>query len=380
MLQLRGLTMLKTRRVVFEDVFRAGDCATLEFLRELTAKRRPIEESVNQTSSITEAIERERSGGLTSTHEQDLYKLEQYLPLLEDLIHVSDSSSNKIRINEWISQLKIQWTSALNSSSFLKPRNTTFYQINSLQFEHGMCLFLYAGILHDQALEVLSKDLVMSATLLRKAAGVYDYLASLVLPLLLPLLSSERPMEITHQICSVMGLVCLAEAQAVTIKRAEVKGSTAGVLAKLHFGVAQFLEEAIIALQLGCRDLKQISSKFVDFISSSEALHELRGYRYLADSYRLTSQLGIAIGLLSHGLNRAQKKTPEEQAWKLIFKAEVNEVTELQKKYKDENDFLSREKVPLEHELPQPECKKIVSYTPYQPQATSLGRELCFNL
>ncbi|KAL8161331.1 hypothetical protein V2J09_012820 [Rumex salicifolius] len=380
MLQFKELTKLKTKRIVFEDVFKAGDCATLELLKELSAKRRLIEESINQTSSITEAIAREMSGGLTSRHEQDLHKLDQYLPLLGYFIQHVDSASNKLRMDQWISQLKIQWTSALNSSYFLRPRNTTFYQINSLQFERGMCLFLYGGILRDWALEVLSEDLVQAATLFRKAAGVYNYLASQVFPSIMPILSSERPIEVTLDICSTLSLVCLAEAQVVAIKRAEGRGSPPGLLAKLHFGVSQYLQEAHVALQLGCIDSKQMSPQFVDFLSSSKALHELCGYRYLAVSYRLAGQHGIAIGLLIHGLNTAQKKLPEEQAWKLIFIEEINEVSELQKKYEDENNFLAREKVPLEHELPPLERKKIVDFAHYEPRLLEMGGELSFNL
>ena len=115
-------------------------------------------------------------------------------------------------------------------------------------------------------------------------------------------------------------------------------------------------------------------------MSTCKTLHELRGYRYLADSYRVAGQFGIAIGLLRYGLSNAQKKPPEMHVWASVFKADVSKVSELQKKYEEENNFLSREKVPLEHELPPPEHKKIVSFTPYLPQASPMGRELCFNL
>lgn len=53
-------------QIVFEDVFSARDPATLEHLKELSSRRRVIEESINQSSFITEAIAREMSGGLTS--------------------------------------------------------------------------------------------------------------------------------------------------------------------------------------------------------------------------------------------------------------------------------------------------------------------------
>ena len=55
---------------MFEDKYAACDSATLEQLKELSARRRAIEESINETSFITEAIAREMSGGLVSRIEQ----------------------------------------------------------------------------------------------------------------------------------------------------------------------------------------------------------------------------------------------------------------------------------------------------------------------
>lgn len=58
------------RQIVFEDAYGASDSCTLEQLKELSSKRRLIEESINESSSITEAIAREMSGGLTSHSQQ----------------------------------------------------------------------------------------------------------------------------------------------------------------------------------------------------------------------------------------------------------------------------------------------------------------------
>lgn len=57
---------------VFEDKFIARDSGTLEQLKEITSRRRVIEESINETSSITDAIAREMSGGLSSHTQQVL--------------------------------------------------------------------------------------------------------------------------------------------------------------------------------------------------------------------------------------------------------------------------------------------------------------------
>lgn len=55
---------------MYESVFLAHDSGTLEQLKELSSKRRAIEESINKSSNVTEAIAREISGGLTSHFEQ----------------------------------------------------------------------------------------------------------------------------------------------------------------------------------------------------------------------------------------------------------------------------------------------------------------------
>lgn len=56
-------------------------------------------------------------------------------------------------------------------------------------------------------------DLVQSATLFRKAAGVYQHLAEFILPFLRPKPAIKQPPEYVAGVASVMSLLCLAEAQ-----------------------------------------------------------------------------------------------------------------------------------------------------------------------
>lgn len=172
---------------------------------------------------------------------QDLHKLKQYLPLLENLVFHVDLVSSNQQIARSTSELRIRWSSALSSSSFFNLMGPKFYQIDNLRFELSMVLVLYGAILRERALEVLPSgwdycltsllqfyeciaycasnylrdtvDLVQSATLFREAAGVFLYLSKEVLPSLQPALSAERPPEATSSMSTVMSLICLAEAQ-----------------------------------------------------------------------------------------------------------------------------------------------------------------------
>lgn len=84
---------------------------------------------------------------------QVIHKLDQYLPLLENLIFHVDKVSSNFQIVQWTSNLKIRWASALTSSSFLK--GPKYFQIDNLRFELGMTIFLYGAILRQRALELL---------------------------------------------------------------------------------------------------------------------------------------------------------------------------------------------------------------------------------
>ncbi|KAE8100756.1 hypothetical protein FH972_018619 [Carpinus fangiana] len=378
MLRFPDPMKLKTKKIVFEEVYAARDSATLEQMKELSSKRRVIEDSINESSSITDAIAREMSGGLTSHLQQDLHKLEEYLPLLENLIFHTDLISSNGRMVRWTSDLKIRWTSVLGSSSFFNLRGPKFFQIDNLRFELGMALFLYGAILRERALEVLPTDLVQSATFFREAAGVYHHLANEVLPSLLPALPADRPLEAISSVSTVMSLICLAESQAVTIRRAEEKGTAIGLLAKLHHGVVQLLDEADGILNTATRECRDISSRFVEFILSCKSLHELRSQKYLAEGLKIAGQVGVAVGVLGQALINAKKSMPGEELWKSVFRKEIDDASAMLRKFKYENEFVWHEKIPSGDELPLPEGNKIVSIILYRP--IRWERELAFKI
>ncbi|KAI3423498.1 BRO1 domain-containing protein [Psidium guajava] len=368
MLHFPDPAKLKTKKIVFEEVFAALDCGTLEQLKELSSKRRAIEETINATSSITEAIAREMSGGLTSQNQQDLQKLEQYLPLLGNLVFHVDMASSNTQMVRWVSNLRIQWASALTGTlSFLNLMGPKYFQVNDIRFELGMNLFLYGAILRERALEVMPDDLVQSATLFREAAGVYHHLSHGVLSSLQSADSVQRPHEATSSFTTVMSLICLAEAQIVTIMKAEEKRTTAGLLGKLHYGVSEFLDEATCLLNPRTSELKDISARLLEYISSCKALHELRSQKYLAEELRTAGQVGVAIGVLSEALINAKKRSPGEESWKVIVQKEINEAAETLRKLENENEFVWHEKIASGDELPLPQGSRIVKIIPYHP-------------
>ncbi|KAL7132534.1 hypothetical protein ABFS83_12G080500 [Erythranthe nasuta] len=359
MIYCPNLTKLKTKPIVYQKVISSRDSSTREYLTELSTKRKAIVDYVDEN---------------TSNSEQDIQKLEDYLPSLENLVHHLNVRAKNRTMLSWISDLKIRWSSVLTSSSMFNLGGPKLYQVNDINFELGMSLFLYGAILRDRAFQVLlSSDLVQSAALLRKAAGVYSYLSREILIYLTP--DEDRTPEATPHISSVLSLVCLAEAQAVTARKAAENGKSDGLLAKLHCGVAEFLAEAAdILLQVTTKECKDISSRLMDYILSCKTLHELKCYKYIVEGLDKNEDkvVGIAVGVLRRGLLNAKKNMPKEDSLRLLLKQEIiDDLTALLGRYERQNEFLWHGKLPCDTELPSPEAVRIVSIIPYQPQKSA---------
>ncbi|KAJ7553656.1 hypothetical protein O6H91_06G107600 [Diphasiastrum complanatum] len=350
LLYFQDPSKLKTKRVVYEETYYARDSGTLEQLKELTSKRKSIEESLNGSSHITPAIAREMAGGVTS-------------PILQ--------------IVQWTIDLKLRWTSPLSGFSGFNLGGSKYFRIDDLRYELAMVLFLYGALMRERALEVMTVDLVESATLFRRAAGVYQHMAQQLLPGLQPSLPPDRPPEVTTSMATIMSLICLAEAQAVTVQKAEEKSTSGGLLAKLHFGVTQIVEEASSLLRASYGDWNDVSDRLKRFLNTTSGLHEARSWRYVAEDFKKSEHLGVAVGILRHALNKVQQlRAPSEDNMKLVFRQEVDALSGMLRKCEYENDFIWREKPPRLDELPVLEGRKIVAPILYQP--FGLDREFIF--
>ncbi|XP_051122119.1 uncharacterized protein LOC127245331 isoform X2 [Andrographis paniculata] len=296
---------------------------------------------------------------------QDMQKLEHYMPLLENLIHSVNAEGNCAQITSWISNLRIRWSSSFTTSSnIFNVKGPKFYQVNDLYFELGMILFLYGSILRERALEVLSSDLVQSATIFRRAAGVFKYVAEEILTHICQ--SGDRPPEAMPCTSAIMSFICLAEAQAATARKAEENNSSGGLIAKLHYGLVEFLDETIKMLQLNGKECKP--ARLLDYVLSCKTLHKLKCDKHRADGLKNEGRIGVAIGVVHRALANAKKYVPKEESWRSVHRQAVGELSEVLRRYEHENEFVWHEKIPWSDELPLPQCAKIVSVIPHQPQ------------
>ncbi|KAL0889592.1 hypothetical protein Bca101_013575 [Brassica carinata] len=343
----------KTKQIVFGNVFKFTDKETkTEF--NISLSRKQVEDSNNRSSHGIEAIVRE-----------DLVRIKAYIIFLRYMIDHMNKPCNLEISNRFTKNLKIQWSSGLNldckSSNGLslarifQPKSTPFFQSEDMLFELHMILFIYALKLREKAMALVSKDMVESTNAYREAAGVFDYVCKIGHD---DWSSIEKFPELTSPVCSSLKLLCLAEGQAVTANKAEEKGTSASLLAKLHYGVTQFVAEANASLSS--------KTNTQDYVSTLGALHELKSGKHLAESLESEGELGEAIGVLRRAVGRAKMKTKfRDDTWKSIFKKEREKVTTMMNKYECLNKTMMLQRIPLEADLPTLQGDKIVKLIPY---------------
>lgn len=115
-----------------------------------------------------------------------------------------------------------------------------------------------------------------------------------------------------------------------------------------------------------------------EFISSCKALHELRSQKYLAESLKVTSQVGVAIGVIRDALQNSKKKIPGEEPQKSLFKEEIDAAADFLGKLEHENEFVWCDKIASGDELPSLQGNRIVNAIPYHPKRWE--RELVFKI
>ncbi|XP_022544017.1 uncharacterized protein LOC106350928 [Brassica napus] len=352
----------KTKTIVLGNVIKFTEKETKTELN-ISLSRKQVEDSIGRSSHGVEAIVRE-----------DLVRIKAYLLFLRYMIDHMNKPCNQEISNRFTKNLMIRWSSGLNLdckssnglslASIFQPKSTPFFQSKDMLFELHMILFIYALKLREKAMVLASKDMVESTKAYREAAGVFDSVCKIGHT---DWSYIEKFPELTSPVCSSLKLLCLAEGQAVTANKAKEKGTSASLVAKLHYGVTQFVAEANASLLSKTNtQVKQLSSRFLDYVSTLGALHELKSGKHLAESLESEGELGEAIGVLRRSLARAKLTTQcRSDTWKSIFKKEREQVITMMNKYENLNESMMLQRIPLEADLPTLQGDKIVKLIPY---------------
>ena len=202
------------------------------------------------------------------------------------------------------------------------------------------------------------------ATRLRAAAGLYKHCAETMLPPLRDALEGERPNELLASMAETMRLVCLAEAQAATARRAEERGAANGLLIKLHLGAHDLYARADKCLNDHVSDFNRISRKLQACILLGVCTHRARAYRCAAEDAFAAGDAGEAVALCDAGaahLRRCGGAAGESARWRVAMDEETEALASVRGVYEKENEVVYFQKVPEKPAWRVPEGKVIVA-------------------
>ncbi|GIL89517.1 hypothetical protein Vretimale_1921 [Volvox reticuliferus] len=185
------------------------------------------------------------------------------------------------------------------------------------------------------AMPGLPAALTRAVAALRRAAGVYSYLADEVLPALSGMgaaASGDRPLELLPAAARCMQQLSLAEAQALVAAMAGLKGMSPGTQRALHAGCVSLFRAAAAAAQelaaVAPPGLPLSDMLLVRFLPSATALHAARSQVCLAREQQAAMEMGQAeaaceesLRLLASAAGCLDKRL-DPAAWLELIQAE----------------------------------------------------------
>eukprot|EP00899_Mesostigma_viride_P013071 jgi/Mesvir1/21765/Mv04168-RA.1 len=392
LLTLRDLSSLRPKsELVFEKVVsvkpgadeQGGGALTLENLRDLSAWRRRVgdDSPEGSKSSSFSPLSLQRSpppsgtGSGTSSPAKGsreaawatlVQHLERYLALLANLVARTEGASASISVEP---RTDVSWRSVLCGA---RPRY--FSMPGSLPFEQAMAMQLYAGALMEQAAVALKEgcaDCMAAASLFKKAAGAYDALMASPLPQLQPILPPDRCPEVVLAMAEVLKCVALAQAQVMAARRAEEKGSSPSLLAKLLSGVVSLFDKAATTLRDNTGQFNDVAPRLKHFLHLGTMLYYAQALTCMGQDEMARDQHGIALGCLRKALTKLQGAADYAEGdpeWKQVWGSATTHVTGIYEKCEKENGMIFYQK---EQEAPPlPEAKVVVASTAFLSNVT----------
>lgn len=407
------LTSLQTHAVSYEKIIKTQEALTLQNLRELSSSRAAFSNSLAKY-----ARQQQRSGGGAGAgeegdHLEDTHRwAERYVSLLLNFAHKYEHTEKR-------KTLMFRW------AGFCGGDGARHFELRDVRHELAMVMILQAAALREMGyakaeaskLDSVKRaatgvtttsadDIALSATMLRRAAGIYDFVscdtahsqgdeAMLAAAGLLQKLKEERalpanrPAELSMSVNVAFHFLCLADVQSLTAGRAEAKTAAVlftdererrekklqcvsfGTVSALFRAAANFYDTASGHIKHNASEYNSISGLLLDLLAVSQQLALARALRCHALQKREDCQPGEAIRSCETALQalafcKEVASGRKMSDWLKQASIEADILRELLHKVKTENQVVYFQTVPEAASLP-PE-KVLVSTLAFQPQ------------
>ncbi|CAG8546616.1 7438_t:CDS:2, partial [Acaulospora colombiana] len=220
------------------------------------------------------------------------------------------------------------------------------------------------------------KKLIQAAELLRKASGVFEYIAEKVCsnwqdP------PSTRPPDVLSELCMSISKISIADASSIAIRKALMQQTSSSLLAKLAIGAAEYYEMAS-GLIKSLKDPQKVCYDFRKYVSDGALFHQSLGKKFLAKDAYEHQQTGNAVGFIKEAKdmlhNLSKSKSPIVAKHAVQEYAEVNELCNM---YVGINDTVAFDVVPSKADLQAltPGGRTVHHLIKYTPPSPAFGPE-----
>jgi len=295
--------------------------------------------------------------------------IERYIPLVLGLVQTVENNPG-LKLND---SLTFTWSSVICE----RPMPAMF-TINSIRYEAAMTILTLAFMHCNQAAIIMKKTTEvdyeekskLAAQELRIAAGIFEYLHNSELPKWVTV-PSERPAEVLSQVANGLANMCVAQAQQMAIKKATLKGSSAGVISKLCIEVYRRYDNCLNGFKSVPKDFAEISSTLKAYVLLNQALWRGIALKYLAQEAYEKEEYGKAVSYLNLAEKQMKEigippKSPLEVV-KDDVNAETEKIVQMKIKYTKDNDMVYFHKLVDFNQLEIPDGKCVVGSIPFSP-------------
>jgi hypothetical protein len=285
-----------------------------------------------------------------------------------------------LHLNEPIS---ICWTSALRKTAH-KTGSRKMHMCFDFRFEVIMILTTLGLAYYNRAAEIMrgaesnsfDENVKRAAAYLRKAAGIFDHLATVEIPKWQNP-PPERAIETSPEVAKALSNLCIATAQLLAIKKGlQGGGTSAGLLAKLTLEAGRVLGQASLQLRSRSGGTGKISPPFLDFVDTQLALTKAAAANFLALTHDEQEKHGLAVSYGKLAVKNLQTIKEFREPHLLAglageIRASSDKIRQFCRRYQLHNNHIHYQKEVDEKLLNFPEGKSLVKPEPFVPPTPS---------
>ncbi|CAG8676102.1 13794_t:CDS:2, partial [Acaulospora morrowiae] len=274
-----------------------------------------------------------------------------YLPYLLGIINCLECGQLKLK-----KEIETSWRCSLTASVLKKkPRvacRGIHYELIFILLTYGYACSNKASCNIERQMQKDEGDkaLRQAADLLRKASGVFEYIAEKVCPNWKDP-PPTRPPDVLSELSMSLSKISIADASSIAIRKALTQQMSSSLLAKLAIGAAGHYEMTN-GLINSLKDPQKVCQDLRKYVSNSILFHQSLGKKFLAKDAYEHQQTGKAVGFIKEARDVLHVLTKSKSP--IIAKHSIQEyaeANELCKSYIGINDTVAFEAVPSKADL-----------------------------